>query len=107
MGIFCIVFGIIIIVGFILMGHVAGIALGLDSFFNVLGGNAQLDIMEFLSFPAAESLPTYLITLAIFAFLGITIGLGVLMNGMVYRKLQNVERFSRRAARRSRREIEE
>ncbi len=106
MGVFCIVFGIIIIVGFLLLGHVTGIALGLESFFNVMGGNAQLDIMEFLSFPGPEGLPTYLISLAIFAFLGLTIGIGVVMNGMVYRKLQSVEHYARRASRRGRREEE-
>ena len=107
MGIFCIVFGIIIIVGFALLGHVTGIALGLDSFFNVLGGNAQLSIMDFLKIPGADKLATYLVCLAIFLFLGLTIGLGLVMNGMVYNKLESVERISRRAARRNKRRIEE
>ena len=106
MGIFCIVFGIIIIVGFALMGHVSGIALGLDSFFNVLGGNAQLTIKDLL-IPNAEGLGTYFICLAVFLFLGLTIGLGLIMNGMVYNKLESVERISRRAARRNKRRIEE
>ena len=107
MGIFCIVFGIIIIIGFLLLGHVTGIALGLESFFNVMGGNAQLAVSDFIAFPAPERLATYLIIVAVFLFLGLTIGLGIIMNGLVYRKLQKVEQYSRRAARRNKREIEE
>ena len=101
MGTFCIVFGIIIFLAFLVVGHVFGAALVMENFFNILGGAAEFALADFLKFPAAENLPTYLICLVIFAFLGLMIGMGVFMNGILYNKMNTVEYLARRASRKS------
>ena len=102
MGTFCIVLGILIMLAGLLTGHVAGCAMTMDNFINVLGGNAEFVLKDFLSFPKMEDLSTYLIYLCIFVFIGLMIGMGVLMSGLIYRKLQSVEYIARRAARKAR-----
>ena len=102
MGTFCIVLGILIIIAGLLMGHVAGCAMSMDNFINILGGNAEFVLKDFLMFPGAEDLGKYLVFLVIFLFIGFMIGMGVLMSGLIYRKLQSVEYIARRAARKTR-----
>ena len=101
MGTFCIVFGIIVFIAFILVGHVFGTALVMENFFNILGGTAQFAIADFLKLPSPEHLTTYLVCLGVFVFLGIMIGIGVFMNGILYNKMNKVEYVARRAARRA------
>lgn len=101
MGTFCIVFGIIVFIAFLVVGHVFGTAMVMENFFNILGGTAEFTITDFLALPAAENLPTYLVCLIIFAFLGLMIGIGVFMNGVLYNKMNSVEYTVRRAARRN------
>ena len=101
MGTFCIVFGVIVFLAFLVVGHVFGIAMVMENFFNILGGTAEFAIADFLKLPAPEHLTTYLVCLGVFAFLGIMIGIGVFMNGILYNKMTKVEYAARRAARRA------
>lgn len=101
MGTFCIVFGVLVFLAFLAMGHVLGTALVMENFFNILSGTAEFALADFLKLPAPEHLTTYLVCLGIFVFLGIMIGIGVFMNGILYNKMRTVEYVARRAARRS------
>ena len=94
MGTFCIVFGILVFLAFLAMGHVLGTALVMENFFNILSGTAEFALADFLKLPAPEHLTTYLVCLGIFVFLGIMIGI-------LYNKMRTVEYVARRAARRS------
>ena len=101
MGTFCIVFGIVIFIAFVVVGHVFGTAMVMENFFNILGGTAEFAFTDFLKLPSADHMGTYLVCLAIFAFLGLMIGIGVFMNGVLYNKMNTVEYVARRAARRN------
>lgn len=101
MGTFCIVFGIVVFIAFLAVGHVLGTALVMENFFNILGGTAEFAFTDFLKLPAPENLSTYLVCLIIFAFLGLMIGIGVFMNGILYNKMNTVEYLARRASRKN------
>lgn len=99
MGIFCMVAGIVTFVAFIFTGYVWASMMLMSSFFNVLSGAVPLELSEIFKLPTAANASTYIIWIGIFGFLGLVIGLGMFMNGLIYKKLDNVERKVRRISR--------
>ena len=97
MGIFCMVLGVIVVIAFLLVGHCAGTMMLMEGFLGLLGGSASLGISDLLKFPAAENLGTYLKWVGGFGFLGLLFGLLLFMLGMIYRRMDRVEYYARKA----------
>lgn len=97
MGIFCMVLGVIVFVAFLLVGHCAGTMMLMANFLGILGGSVSVGISDLLKFPAAENLGTYLKWVGGFGFLGLLFGLLLFMLGMIYRRLDRVEYYARKA----------
>ena len=91
MGIFCMIFGIVIFVAFLAFGYVFGSLMVMEGFLNVLSGAATIQMSDLFRLPGSD-LPTYIVCVAIFGFLGLLMGLGLFMNGLMYRKLGKIER---------------
>ena len=108
MGTFCIVFGIIIPILFALCGHAVGCLFFVGENTNMIFGSAPFTFKAFLMFPEPEKLARYLIVVGIMTIIGLLIGAGVFTSGLVYNKLNKrldrVERISRKAARKLRTE---
>ena len=97
MGIFCMVLGVIVFIAFLLVGHCAGTMMLMEGFLGLLGGSTSLGISDLLKFPAAENLGAYLKWVGGFGFLGLLFGLLLFMLGMIYRRMDRVEYYARKA----------
>ena len=87
MGVICILLGIITLLGFITLGALAANAL-LDFWV------ALTKAMEALS---GISTTTMMITvISVFSFIGLLIGLNLIMNGLIYNKVSKMYRMARR-----------
>ena len=98
MGIFCMVFGVVIFVAFLFAGYLLASALVMEGLLNVLNG-ASLKMSEFFQVPTADNIGTYLGCILVLGFIGLMIGLGVFMNGMIYNRMNNLEKVVRRRLR--------
>ena len=110
MGTFCIVFGIVIPILFAFCGHAAGCLFFVGENTNILFGSEPFSINALLMFPEPEKLSKYLLVVGVMTLIGLLIGAGVFTSGLVYNKLNKrldrVERISRKALRRLRSEEE-
>ena len=95
MGIFCMVFGIVIFVAFLFGGYLLASLLLMEGLLNVLSG-AAINLAGLFQLPTAENIGTYLACMLVCGFIGLMIGLGVFMNGLVYNRTMKLEYYIRR-----------
>ena len=102
MGIFCMVLGCVVLVAFIILGHILGIALttGLDVIVTAAAAGFGDLAKEFLRFPDSMGIRLYLVCLLVMLFFGLMIGIGVFMNGLVYKRLGDLNHSVRRLSHR-------
>ena len=95
MGIFCMVFGIVIFVAFLFGGYLLASLLLMEGLLNVLSG-AAINLAGLFQLPTAQNIGTYLACMLVMGFIGLMIGLGVFMNGLVYNRTLRLEQVIRR-----------
>lgn len=100
MALFCMVFGIVVFVFFLFGGYALASMLVMQGFINVISGSAQFKLSEFFQLPTATNAGTYVGCILVMGFIGLMLGLGLFMNGLIYRKLDTVEHITRRKAQR-------
>lgn len=104
MALFCMVFGIAIFVFFVFGGYLLASALVMEGFMNILSGNAQFKFSDLFQLPTADTAGTFIICFLVLGFIGLMLGLGLFMNGLIYKKLETVERVARRRQKLAQRE---
>lgn len=99
MGIFCMVFGVVIFIAFLFAGYLLASMLVMEGLLNVLSG-ASIKLSQLFQVPTADNIGTYLACILLLGFIGLMIGLGVFMNGMIYNRMNRLESIVRRRNRR-------
>ena len=99
MGIFCMVFGVVIFIAFLFCGYLLASLLVMEGLLNVLGG-ASISLSQLFQVPNAGNIGTYAACILLLGFIGLMIGLGVFMNGMIYNRMNKLEGIIRRRNRR-------
>lgn len=99
MGIFCMVFGVVIFIAFLFAGYLLASMLVMEGLLNVLSG-ATIKLSQLFQAPTADNIGTYLACILLLGFIGLMIGLGVFMNGMIYNRMNRLESIVRRRNRR-------
>lgn len=100
MGIFCVVLGCVIFVAALVVGWCFASLMSMQGILNVIAGTEKLNIKDLFRLPASGEAGTYIGCIAAFGFLGLLLGMGVFMSGLIYSKLNSIEYYSRKAARR-------
>ena len=95
MGIFCMVFGIVIFIAFLFAGYLVASLLVMEGLLSVLSG-ASIQLAQLFQVPTADNIGTYLACILVMGFIGLMIGLGVFMNGMIYTRMNRLEYLIRR-----------
>jgi hypothetical protein len=95
MGIFCMVFGVVIFIAFLFAGYLLASMLVMEGLLNVLSG-ASISLSQLFQVPNAGNIGTYAACIALLGFIGLMIGLGVFMNGMIYNRMNRLEGMIRR-----------
>jgi hypothetical protein len=99
MALFLMIFGIAIFALFLVGGYALASLIVSPDTLNALTGNGPFKLSMFLQTPTAESAGRFVSCILVMGVIGLMVGFTFFMLGRVYRRMDDVERISRRAIR--------